>query len=351
MWFGQRLFTRDGRTVHGKWRPYPTRGEAIADGCQWVSVLELACSVQEFRRWEADLLRRGEEPARHRPAFSFRGSFYADFDAPEGEARKSVAHLQRQLADCLLELCRRLDLDPRQPCLWFSGSKGFHLLLSSALFSRKEVEHPRLPTVYKIFCRRLGLADLADMAVYSEGRGRLWRVEGCRRANGCHKMPLTLAQLDVLGLETIRKRSRTPPTPTGNPKPVFCPKLARIFEQALAEIDEREAAVTKVAPKAESREDEPLAPWSEEWQSLETVLAQLPPGMVESYDGWLRVGMVLHQASGGTTEGLRLWNRWSRVSAKYDATVQDQKWQSFNTERENGLTLASLFYWARNPQA
>lgn len=35
------------------------------------------------------------------------------------------------------------------------------------------------------------------------------------------------------------------------------------------------------------------------------------------YDAWLRVGMALHDATGGAAEGLRLWNEWSKPGKTY----------------------------------
>lgn len=48
------------------------------------------------------------------------------------------------------------------------------------------------------------------------------------------------------------------------------------------------------------------------------------------YDEWIKVGMALHDGSGGSAEGLQLWNEWSKQSLKYKS-AQDlfTHWVSF----------------------
>jgi len=72
-------------------------------------------------------------------------------------------------------------------------------------------------------------------------------------------------------------------------------------------------------------------------------LERLGSSRCDNYDDWLHVGMALHAGLGES--GLRLWESWSRRSAKYAEGVCARKWRSFDAAR-HGYTLASLFYWA-----
>ncbi len=71
-------------------------------------------------------------------------------------------------------------------------------------------------------------------------------------------------------------------------------------------------------------------------------LQRLAPWRCEEYGAWVDVGMALSELGAA---GLELWDKWSQQSAKYDSEICTQKWQTF--EPGNGLTLASLFHWAK----
>lgn len=54
------------------------------------------------------------------------------------------------------------------------------------------------------------------------------------------------------------------------------------------------------------------------------MLTYIPP---DDYDLWIRVGMAIHETTGGA--GFDLWDDWSRKSDKYDARGMAAKWHSF----------------------
>lgn len=61
------------------------------------------------------------------------------------------------------------------------------------------------------------------------------------------------------------------------------------------------------------------------------------------YDDWIKVGMALHHEFGGATEGLAIWNEWSKKGKKYDGTEDLEKhWRSFRSNMENARTINSL---------
>lgn len=61
------------------------------------------------------------------------------------------------------------------------------------------------------------------------------------------------------------------------------------------------------------------------------------------YDEWIKVGMSIHQATGGT--GYALWDNWSSKSPKYDDTQMEAKWHSFG-RCANPVTIGTLIYHA-----
>lgn len=62
--------------------------------------------------------------------------------------------------------------------------------------------------------------------------------------------------------------------------------------------------------------------------SLTEILQLLNPDC--SYDEWIRVGMVLCNASVGSLLGLKLWNEWSAKGRKYIGIADlESRWQTF----------------------
>ncbi len=76
-----------------------------------------------------------------------------------------------------------------------------------------------------------------------------------------------------------------------------------------------------------------------EW-ALE-LLAAMKPSRAEGYGEWLAVGMALHSIA---DDMLADWDAWSRRSSKYEPGACKKKWSSF---KKGGLTLGSLFHWAK----
>lgn len=70
-------------------------------------------------------------------------------------------------------------------------------------------------------------------------------------------------------------------------------------------------------------------------------LSRLGNWRSDDYDEWVRVGMALSQLG---DHGLQLWHQFSARSGKYNPIDLDRKWHSFKPG--NGITIASLSYWA-----
>ena len=65
----------------------------------------------------------------------------------------------------------------------------------------------------------------------------------------------------------------------------------------------------------------------------------------DDYEMWVRIGMALHHASGGTA--IELWDKWSQQSSKYDAGIIGAKWHSFG-KSSNPVTLGTLVHHAES---
>lgn len=66
------------------------------------------------------------------------------------------------------------------------------------------------------------------------------------------------------------------------------------------------------------------------------------------YEAWIRAGMAVHQASGGSDDGFSIWHDWSARGASYDG-IEDCRyhWNSFGKQSGRSVTLGSLIASAK----
>lgn len=76
------------------------------------------------------------------------------------------------------------------------------------------------------------------------------------------------------------------------------------------------------------------------------LLDLLNQGRCDSYDEWLKVGMIVHGCD-PSDAGLSIWEEWSRNSPKYQSGVCSQKWQTFTGGGGRPVTVGTLRRWAR----
>jgi hypothetical protein len=77
-----------------------------------------------------------------------------------------------------------------------------------------------------------------------------------------------------------------------------------------------------------------------------TLAMALIPNADCSWEEWNRIGMALFAASGGSEEGLRLFDAWSQRSSKYNAAATLEKWQKFDRCPPREIGAGSIFYMA-----
>lgn len=88
------------------------------------------------------------------------------------------------------------------------------------------------------------------------------------------------------------------------------------------------------------------ADWQRDRPRAADALAFLSPN---GYDSWIRTGMAIHAASGGSDDGFALWHEWSAQGESYDG-IEDCRyhWASFGRHGGRGITLGSVFAAARS---
>lgn len=106
-------------------------------------------------------------------------------------------------------LQQRLMIPPDMIELFFSGHKGFHLCLSSAIFG--DVINDRLVTIWRALAQRLAREGVQyiDHGVYQNAR-LLRLVNSKHSASGLYKVPLEWAELQDLGLGHVLDLARQP---------------------------------------------------------------------------------------------------------------------------------------------
>jgi hypothetical protein len=82
---------------------------------------------------------------------------------------------------------------------------------------------------------------------------------------------------------------------------------------------------------------------TEEESRIREAIRFIPAG---DYDTWTKIGMALH--GWDPQRGFGLWDEWSRTCPeKYDERQPPKKWASFKADRPGGVTLGTLFEYAK----
>ena len=139
----------------------------------------------------------------------YTGPAYADYlvwDLDRAGNLHSALLAARGLAQAVQ---REFGVRPDQMRYFFSGAKGFHLLLPADLFG--EIE-PSAQIPAAIRSMALAIADLAgekiDTAIYDVNR--LLRMPDTQHPSGLWKVELTWEELVGLGVEQIRNLAHAP---------------------------------------------------------------------------------------------------------------------------------------------
>lgn len=74
---------------------------------------------------------------------------------------------------------------------------------------------------------------------------------------------------------------------------------------------------------------------------LRALLEQLDPDV--EYGDWTKVSMAIHHVTGGSEDGLAIFDEWSRRGSKYKGSSEIRvKWRSFKTDRVNSYNIGTI---------
>jgi hypothetical protein len=168
---------------------------------------------------------------------TYRGPLYWEFDAPD------PAHALNDLRRCvqILEVEYSCSLETLH--LWHSGGRGFHVTMPPRVLGA-EAGHPLLPRLFAALLQRLfppQVAPTLDRAVYSAGKGRMWRLPNRRRADtGRYKVPLAIREVlhkPYADLEALTLRPRKGVFWPSDADLSPCPGLVPLYHEVVATLE------------------------------------------------------------------------------------------------------------------
>ena len=124
-------------------------------------------------------------------------------------------------------------------------------------------------------------------------------------------------------------------------------------DQLFAAFDEIAAAAGWTQPKRAELDNAERgvahAPSIESIDRVRDMLSAIPNDMPEeNYERWRDIGMAVHSATGGSAEGEDLFCEWSAQSPRHNEEfLRGETWPYFDSEREGGITVATLRHHAR----
>jgi hypothetical protein len=222
-----------------------TSGWAAAPASQRKQVIEskqpLYVTVLDIDRLIAD-----EDPLEETLKARYSGPLYFDWDC--AELLDGAASVNRFLD--MMEQEHGVDLASIE--LFFTGGRGFHALVPFAtLSSAKTVATQYLPAVYKEMANSLYTEDM-DLNIFSMRRGRMWRTPNVQRENGAYKVPVTVAEMRAMTLESYAELCSAPrPFPALAPA-TLSPSLAAMFS------DHQQKVAQRYREKAKRKTDDGL---------------------------------------------------------------------------------------------
>jgi hypothetical protein len=164
----------------------------------------------------------------------YQSDFFLDIDAPDLEQAKNEA---LKACDLLME---HLAVSPGSLCLFFSGAKGFHVLVPRVIFG--EPDYPRVLRIWQPLARRLSKEGVShsDLGVYQTSRV-LRLPNSINSKTGLYKVPLEYKELRDLGLEHVLSVARSPREEDSMAVPEESPKAVGWFQDAVKWCERREA--------------------------------------------------------------------------------------------------------------
>jgi hypothetical protein len=77
-------------------------------------------------------------------------------------------------------------------------------------------------------------------------------------------------------------------------------------------------------------------------KQLQTLIGRLDPDI--GYEDWLHIGMAIYHETGGSDEGLNIYDAWSSKGTKYSGTKEiHAKWSSFKSGSSKPITVGTIY--------
>jgi hypothetical protein len=118
-----------------------------------------------------------------------------------------------------------------------------------------------------------------------------------------------------------------------------------IEKKTLKRLESKKALAVIDDDDADFSDDHPIDITTQE---LSLKLGMVPGS--DDYDTWLQVGMALWHQYAGDEEGLILWHEWSAQASNYDSDVLDDKWPTFEPEKDSQPVTARLIVKLANEE-
>lgn len=256
----------------------------------------------------------------------YKGPFYVDIDETPAKAIKLARQAIKKLTDA--------GVNAEDIRVWASGKKGFHITVPQAVFT-DDRGYENLPKIYKAIAIALKLE--ADMTVYSQGRGRMWRVPGLLRGdNQRYKVPITIDELQdmkVADYDTLVEQARDEfPEPTNVKRVDF---LSALFKRSSSKVTRMltESRGVFIDPELKRAIRD-----NEDYEDSET---QLPPCAVELMHGEVAPNTGFNDVSLQFAKAVAAFAPGNSL-ALIDEFAENAKGESYNTQlaRRNHCTTA-----------
>ena len=156
-----------------------------------------------------------------------------DCETDLGKAQESAITLLRRFDD--------YGVDPAQPVIFFSGNKGFHVLLWDAF---NIPAGPDASRIVKRMCEKIadGIPNI-DSKVYATTQ--LWRMANTINGKtGLYKVRLSAEEIELLTPDGIKNLAREPREPQGI-KALRCDLLQRLCDETVREMAKPECVIAK----------------------------------------------------------------------------------------------------------
>lgn len=170
-----------------------TEEELAQKNIMFVSVLELSMPMSE---------------GIDQDAVKYKGPMYFDIDC-EGHLEVSICSAIK-----IINKLINYGIPEHYMKIYCSGGKGFHILVPQDFFVDSRFKDG-LPRIYKRIAYHFQEEGL-DFNVYSQGKGRMWRVANVLRRNGMMKVRISFEELKELTPEKYLEYAKNP-----KPNPEF----------------------------------------------------------------------------------------------------------------------------------